>query len=166
MKMDVMRHARFILASAAFIALLEIGIKASGKSFVLGGCSMSKAKHCKAVVYIAGKYSAPTKDGVSENIEKARAVYHELLHNGFGAFCPHVHSAHLEDLVPAISYELFLEMDLQLMNACNVIVFLPGWENSPGAVREYEHAQNRGIEIFLWKDINTFLMEYEAYWGI
>jgi hypothetical protein len=36
-----------------------------------------------------------------------------------------------------------------MLNECEAIALLPGWENSPGAVEEYRHAQRSGKTIML-----------------
>ena len=39
-----------------------------------------------------------------------------------------------------ITYEELLKIDLQILEMCDTLVQLPGWERSPGANREYGYA--------------------------
>ena len=39
-----------------------------------------------------------------------------------------------------VTYEELLTLDLQILDMCDSLIQLPGWEKSPGANREYGYA--------------------------
>lgn len=45
------------------------------------------------------------------------------------------------------THEEYMEMCFMLLEKCDVICMLPGWEKSFGAVQEYGYAKAKGIEI-------------------
>lgn len=46
-----------------------------------------------------------------------------------------------------------MHIDLAMVDCADIVVFLPGWAESKGARREYDHAVNRNKEIFSYDDI-------------
>lgn len=48
-------------------------------------------------------------------------------------------------LPPGWDYEDYMAVDFALLGRCEGIVFLPGWEKSPGAVREHAEAGRIGV---------------------
>lgn len=106
------------------------------------------------VVFIAGPYSAQrlalpfAYHEIEENIGRARQAAHRLAREGVGFLCPHLNSAHFEAFAPTIEYDFWMELTLRLLQGCDGIYLLPGWAQSPGAVREYTEAQKRGLPTF------------------
>ena len=50
-------------------------------------------------VYIAGPYTAETREGEDANIKQAAAVAAEYIRNGWAVFCPHtIKDCHLVNL--------------------------------------------------------------------
>lgn len=52
-----------------------------------------------------------------------------------------------------VTYEELLNLDLHILNLCDTLVQLPGWERSPGANREYGYALAMDKLIVEYKDI-------------
>lgn len=54
-----------------------------------------------------------------------------------------INPAAMDRVVPvsAFSYEDYMEIDLLLLSKADVLIQLPGWEESRGANREYGYAQ-------------------------
>ena len=97
-----------------------------------------------AVVYVSGSYSAPTPAGVEGHIRAASAWTTYLVELGFAPICPHTNIQQIGRL----GYEDIMAVDFALLALCRGIFMLPGWEKSPGAVRERHFAEQTGIPVF------------------
>ena len=98
--------------------------------------------------YIAGPYSAKTIKQREKNIRKAWDIGFELAKIGFFPITPHCNSAHMD---PAQPHEFWLKGDIELMRrAADLIVLIPGWNESPGAVREKEAGVKFRLPIYYW----------------
>ena len=47
-------------------------------------------------------------------------------------------------------YDDYMRADMALLEMCDTIIMLPGWEESPGARREYKTAKRRGMVEYDW----------------
>ena len=109
------------------------------------------------VVYVAGPYR--DERGVwfvQENINRARAVARELWMLGFAAICPHSNTG-MMDAAGFGSDQIFLSGDLEILDRCDAIVMIPGWQASPGARAERERAIAMGMKVFLFPDCREAL---------
>lgn len=98
------------------------------------------------LVYISGPYSAPTINGVHDNIERARAAAVDLWQKGYAVICPHLNSAYMDGVA---SWETFMEADLLILSKCDAIYMLPGWEKSTGARMELAKAKELGLDVLV-----------------
>ena len=90
-------------------------------------------------VYVAGPYSSYPIYGMRNAILAADEVL------DLGMF-PHVpHFTGLWDMVAPKPYEDWLELDLEMLRVCDVVLRIPG--ESSGADGEIEHAVELGIPI-------------------
>jgi len=115
------------------------------------------------IVYIAGPYrarsgahDASVYNEIEDNIRRAEAVAIRLWQAGFGVFCPHLNTAHFEIKAPDTPPEAYLEADLRLLEACDILYLLPGWEHSKGAVYEKLRATELGLPIY--KDLTELVL--------
>lgn len=99
------------------------------------------------VVYLAGPYRAPTIRGVVQNIRAAEAVALQLWQAGFAVICPHMNTALLDG---AITDEVVMAGDLELLARCDAIVMLRDWQSSKGAKAERLFAREHGIPVIHW----------------
>ena len=106
------------------------------------------------VVYLAGPYTAPTREGVEANIARAREYAMALATREIGFFCPHLNSAHFDSLVPQVGYEWWIKLYLTMLGRCNAMLVMPGSETSRGVQTEIEYARARLIHIFYPQDID------------
>lgn len=96
------------------------------------------------IVYIAGPYRGKTYNEIEANIRQAEAAAIVLWDAGFGAFCPHLNTAHFEVKSTALP-EAYLQLDLRMLEACTDILMLPGWRDSEGSRRELHRARELGL---------------------
>ena len=95
------------------------------------------------LVYVAGKYGGD----VDSNIAHARSVSRLLWEKGHAVITPHLNTAHFEIDCRA-GYEDYLRGDFQMIARCDAIVMLDGWEDSNGATREKQYADQLSIPVF------------------
>ena len=100
------------------------------------------------VAYVAGPYSGD----VDANIRAARQVAIKLWEMGYAVITPHLNTAHMEQ-DSQVSYEQFVRGDLAIIHKCDLVVLLPGWQNSPGACREERFADEIGTPAYEWPDV-------------
>ncbi|MDX1527025.1 MAG: DUF1937 family protein [Gammaproteobacteria bacterium] len=82
--------------------------------------------------YVAGPFSAKTREGVEENIRAADFVGRQLARICLYPVVPHNNTAHpqYERLQP---YPFWIAGTLELLKCCDALVVVPGWEESSGA---------------------------------
>jgi nucleoside 2-deoxyribosyltransferase len=105
------------------------------------------------IVYIAGPYLGASKHhdarsylAIDENISVARKVMVELVALGYGVFCPHMHSAHMEVMAPTASADYWYEIDLHFLKSCDALLRIPG--RSHGSDMEVAFALENNIKVF------------------
>lgn len=143
---DHWRDARVYLRAAK-------GKKESGRSqsgprpgTSLGARRWPKGPFVK-VLYVSGPLRAKTAWDVERNVRRAELVSLRLWQMGFAVMCPHTNTRHMNG---AVYHETFMRGDLELMRRCDGIVMLPRWQESAGAARERQAAQEAGLPVFLW----------------
>lgn len=95
------------------------------------------------VVYIAGPMT-----GKQHQNRPAFNQVHHYLQNTFGCIVlnPATHPDGLE-------YEQYMKIDLAMVEVSQWIVMLLGWESSPGARREKDHAEKHGLKVIYEQDL-------------
>lgn len=101
------------------------------------------------LIYVSGPYSGD----IDANIEKAAKIAAELWDAGHAVICPHLNTAHFELRCKVATYETYIAGDLLMVEACDGMVMVPGWEKSKGAVLEMEHAKAEGIPVWIYPDV-------------
>ena len=90
-------------------------------------------------VYISGPIT-----GVPDYMEKFEAAEKELIEKGFTVVNPaKINYGMPEDM----TYEEYMEIDIRLIDLCDAIYMIRGWEMSRGANREYGYALGKGKTI-------------------
>lgn len=105
----------------------------------------------RKVAYVSGPYSDASENVIWQNIYEARKVARELWLKGYAVICPHTNNLFMGG--PDLRHDDFMEGDLELIDRSDVVVMLPGWENSTGAKMEYSHAVELRLPIMYWPDI-------------
>ncbi len=100
------------------------------------------------IAYIAGKYRAETVSEIVYNIRKAEFYAKKYWEGGYAVICPHMNSALLDGVVPD---KAFLKGDKEIIKRLtphhDVMVMIPGWQQSSGAVGEHALAKKIGLNI-------------------
>lgn len=111
----------------------------------------------REVVYIAGAYTAPTAAGIVANCNAAHALAKRVRAFGLVPFVPHTGLAGgVTDLafarpfydLPTLTWEEAMVDCRELLQRCDAVLMVEGWESSKGATEERELAKERGIPVF------------------
>lgn len=111
------------------------------------------------VAYVSGPYRAQTILGVMRNIWRARKVAIKLWKAGYAVICPHLNTAFFPQGAAFAELEGedhigYIRGDLAIVNRLipryDMMVILPGWENSVGAREEFLVAIKRELIIRYW----------------
>lgn len=106
-------------------------------------------------VYIAGPYTAGTDAEVMSNVRAAISMADTLRSAGFQVYVPHL--SHFWHIRLGREYEDWLDQGFFWLGKCNVVLLLPGWENSKGAKLEYERARSLSMPIYDAHEIDLLL---------
>ena len=109
------------------------------------------------MIYISSAYTNADPLEVEKNVAKARAVAQEIIHLGALMFCPHTHSHGFLGL----THSEWLTLDLKVLNVCDAILMVNGWQKSKGATMEWQFAQLHGIPTFYSTfEVKTWLKDH------
>ncbi len=104
-------------------------------------------KHASTMIYVAGRFSAPTRAGVEANIAAAVAVGLEVARLGACPWIPHANMAH-PDFEFVQTYQFWIAATARQLQLCDALITVPGWEASGGARGEVGMALRRGMLVF------------------
>jgi hypothetical protein len=101
------------------------------------------------LVYVAGPITANTKNKTTRNlnagIKQAARLWQKWR---IPAFSPHAQSGQWEDWDQETDYIPTLTGDLMIIDRCDIMLLLPGWEDSPGTQIEIAYANYIGTQVF------------------
>lgn len=97
------------------------------------------------VIYIAGKYRAPTPWQVLGNVRLAQEAALQVWKAGGVAMCPHSNTGLFDGECPD---EVWLAGDLELLRRSDAIYLMADWRESNGASNEYRVAVELGLPVF------------------
>jgi len=106
-----------------------------------------KKMEAAKVVYLAGPFTADTIEGIQHNIQIAKSVALALWKMGYVVMCPHTNAGGTEWLDSDLPESRIMFGDIVLMLRCDMVVLLPGWENSKGTQKELEFAHRAGMPV-------------------
>jgi hypothetical protein len=113
------------------------------------------------IVYLAGPYRPyvdddGTRHGIAENVREAGKLGIQIWKRGYVALVPHT----LTYLSPAqqrqdggiadVPPEQFMDGELELIRRSDMVVLMPNWQISKGAVIEKDYAESVGIPVLTW----------------
>jgi hypothetical protein len=96
------------------------------------------------IVYLAGPYRAPTKDGIQDNIDRAAVKAQWLWSLGYYVICPHLNSPHFTG-----PDSLFLDGYIEIMKRCDAVYVLADSESSHGTQAEIATAISIGLPVYI-----------------
>ena len=100
------------------------------------------------LVYVAGPFRSKSEPynywEQQQNINAAAVIALEVWRRGHACLCPHLNSAPFNG---AADDAIWLAGDLAMLARCDVVLMLPGWEQSSGATAEHGYAISRGIPV-------------------
>ena len=97
-----------------------------------------KSKKLMKVAYIVGPYRAKTVSGIAQNIQTAEKYAIKYWRRGYAVICPHKNTAFFDGECPD---EVWLEGDMEFLRRSDVVIAIPGWEDSKGSVKEIKMAR-------------------------
>jgi hypothetical protein len=98
-------------------------------------------------MYVAGPYSADTDSATELNIQAARHVGRLVARKGWIPLIPHGNTYHFDALIK-LPQSFWIEGTLNMMERCDAVVMVDGWESSTGATGEHKRAHKLSIPIF------------------
>lgn len=98
------------------------------------------------LVYIAGKFRAPTPWLVEQHVRKAEEWMMKVWELGAVGVCPHAMGRFTDKAIPD---NLVLDGTLELMRRCDGVFMVPdNWKQSEGAILERQEALKLNIPVF------------------
>jgi len=112
-------------------------------------------------VYVAGPYSAPDHMQVLRNIRRGQNAAKKILDSGHYPFCPFIDYQLLFHGDENTSIETLYKYSLAFLEVCDVMIMLPGYEESKGCKGEIEFANEKKIPIvYVAKTFNMYAPMY------
>ena len=100
------------------------------------------------LIYVAGPYTAPDRQGINRNVDQAIDVGIEIFNKGHFPYVPHLTDLvdkRARELGKELSWEDFMAWDAPWLKVCDALIFVG---ESRGANIELEEAKRLGKTIF------------------
>jgi hypothetical protein len=112
------------------------------------------------IVYVAGKYTADTPEGIDTNIKLSENYSITIWNLGLTAFTPHLNSARFERKGCNTDWQGFMDGYLEVLNRCDILFLLPNWKESKGACIEEKFAKDKNIPIvYSLEELITYMKD-------
>lgn len=111
------------------------------------------------LIYLAGPYTAKTDEDLSENIQEAENISKLLWREGHTVISPHLNTKHFEKTLTGIDW---VDRYERVIVACDCIILLDNWKDSPGTLRELDIAMDNNIPIFEYSSWDLIKL-YESF---
>lgn len=97
------------------------------------------------VVFVAGKFRAPTAWEMTENAREALRWSLKVAECGAIPLCPHANMGHFHGL---LTEQFWIDASLALLAKSDAAVFIPNWVDSEGATGEHAYCKREGTPRF------------------
>ena len=102
------------------------------------------------LLYVAGPYSANETYSEQDHIKRAEQVCISLIRSGFFVISPHKNTSGYEKYEDDnITFDTWIEMDLNILKRCDGIYLFGDWNHSVGARIEFGYAYDNKMPIFM-----------------
>lgn len=125
-----------------------------------------QAGHRKPVVYVAGRFRSADGWKINENVFAAEKAGREVAALGAMPLVPHSIGAHMAGTEDDT---FWLTGTLELMRRCDLVLVLPGYQESQGAMGEIAEAQRIGMPVIMpldgapgWEELRSWLTKPKA----
>ncbi len=119
------------------------------------------------LLYVAGPYSANGIYTEQDHIYQAEQVSIQLIKQGFHVITPHKNTDGYEKYEDDnITFDTWIEMDLNILKRCDGIYLFGDYQNSKGAMIELNCALENNIPVFLsgiYPPHKITLNDFESY---
>ena len=95
------------------------------------------------LVYLAGPYTAENDWLVFMNVVTARVWAEDVMRRGYAVYSPHA-----QNFASSMSWDDIMDRDIEVLSRCDMLVMLPGWEESRGSQMEHRYAVEHEIPIY------------------
>lgn len=119
---------------------------------------MNLSQKSREVIYIAGPFTNDDKRTVAANCNAANELARRIRHYGLTPFVPHTGLAGgrslcypdgaVQTVAPDLTWEEAMVDCRELLQRCDAVLMVEGWERSRGATEERALAKERGIPVF------------------
>jgi hypothetical protein len=99
------------------------------------------------ITFICGPFRGYTPWETEKNIRVAEECAALAWEQGFIPICPHTNSRFFDKL---LHDDTFLNGYLEILDRCNSVILLPGWQYSAGSKVELKHAVERKMHLFIY----------------
>lgn len=97
------------------------------------------------LIFIAGPFSADTKEKVEQNILTTEQLGFKVAELGMAPIVPNSMGRSWRGIP---SYETWINTTKFILSQCSVVLIAPNWENSNGTKKEIEYAEQLNIPVF------------------
>lgn len=117
------------------------------------------------VVYVAGPFRGKDSYAIHLNVCRAEALSWRLWEKlaawrkGSAVLCPHLNTANFQFSLPD---HVWLDGDLTLIDRCDAVVLVEGWEKSQGTAAEIKYAKDRYIPVLLESELDAWMVMCDA----